>query len=261
MKRNQTLQPAPDTHGSLFRLGGLLGLALGALILAALALDLLVMPLLTHHGREERCPRVLGLGWAEAQRALREAGFEPVLEARRADSGGRWAAGQVMDQYPLPGRLTKCGRRVHLTISAGGRMMRVPDLRGVTQRQATGLLADARLEQDTLRRHWRYDERFGQGAVVGQTPAAGDSLPPGGLVSLTLSLGPPPDWVNAPSLLGLSLARAEEQLERSGLATGYVDLSVDSLAGRLVLEQDPPPGTPLVPGSAIDLRFRERSLE
>ena len=260
MKRNQSLQPPARVRGPLYRLGGLLGLALGALLALALLLELLVMPRLTRQGREARCPSVLGLSESEARRQLAEAGFDPTVEARRADPAGHFAAGQVMDQDPRPGRLTKSGRRVRLTLSAGRRQARVPDLRGATERQAAGLLADAQLEQDTLRRLFRFDERYGQGAVIGQQPAAGDSLPPGGLVSLVFSLGPAPDWVPAPSLLGLSLERAEALLERSGLLTGAVDLPDDSLVGRTVREQEPAPGTPLAPGAAIDLRFRERSL-
>lgn len=232
-------------------------MSLGAAMLLLLLVDLLVMPALTRHGRETRTPAVLGLPLAEARRSLEEAGFLPVVEARRPDPAGRYPKGQVMGQYPRAGRLSKSGRKVLLTVSTGGRQLRVPDLLGATLRQALGLLADAGLEEDTLQRHWRHDERQGLGTILAQRPAVGDTLTPGDRVSLTLCLGPAPEWVSAPSVLGLDRARAASALEQAGLSVGFMDAGEGEILP--VLEQDPPPGTPLVPGSAVDLRFKERS--
>ncbi|MFA7331514.1 MAG: PASTA domain-containing protein [Candidatus Delongbacteria bacterium] len=259
MRRNLAPQPREETGSRLFRLGGLAGLLLGLLLLLLLVLDFLVMPRITRQGAETLTPGVLGLSLPEAEQSLRQAGFEPVVEARRPDPAGRYAAGAVMGQYPRPGRLSKSGRSVLLTVSTGGRLMRVPDLQGATLRQALGLLGDARLEEDTLARHWRHDERFGEGCIVAQLPAPGDSLTPGDRVSLTLSLGPAPEWVSTPSVLGLGRLEAGQWLERAGLAVGFVDALAGEETGLTVLEQDPAPGTPLVPGSAVDLRFKERS--
>ena len=257
MRRNQLQAPTEATGSRLFRLGGGVGLALGALILLVLAVDMLVMPRITRHGQETLTPSVLGMPLDAAQRSLREAGFTPVVEARRPDPAGRYESGAVMGQYPRAGRLSKTGRSVLLTVSTGGRQVRVPDLLGVTLRQGLGLLADARLEEDSLQRHWRHDQRFGEGTILGQQPPAGDTLSPGDRISLTLCLGPAPDWVSAPSVLGLGAREALQALERAGLSQGFVDAPGE--VGGVVLEQDPPPGTPLVPGSAVDLRFKERS--
>lgn len=233
---------------------------LAALILALfLLVDRLIMPALVRHGQEAACPGVLGLPLEEAESSLRKAGFDPVLESRRADPAGRVPAGAVLDQQPRPGRVTKQGRRVHLVLSLGVGLSRVPDVRGSSLRQAVGLLAEARLVADTLDLQWRHDSRVGQGSVLSQRPAAGDSLEPGRSVDLTLSLGPAPDWVNTPQVTGLALERARKVLERSGLEA----LVVSGNGGdkSVVQEQDPAAGTPLVPGSAVDLHLQERSVE
>jgi len=237
-------------------LGGL-GLVLAVLLVAAVLMDQLLLPRLTRQGAERALPAVLGLPQAQAEQVLRDEGFQPRVESRRPDPSGRYADGEVMGQFPRPGRRAKPGREVSLTISGGRRQVTVPDLSGSTLRQALGLLADVRLEEDTLARHWRHDPRFGEGTVLAQLPAAGDTLAPGDRVGLTLSLGPAPDWVPVPSVTGLPLWKAGQGLEQAGLAVGFVDDPLHPEA--LVLSQDPAPGTPLVPGSAVDLRCRERS--
>jgi beta-lactam-binding protein with PASTA domain len=227
------------------------------LLVAAVLVDQLFLPRLTRQGAERALPAVLGLPLAQAEQALRDEGFQPRVESQRPDPSGRYADGEVMGQFPRPGRRAKPGREVLLTLSSGRRQVTVPDLSGSTLRQALGLLADVRLEEDTLARHWRHDPRFGEGTVLAQLPAAGDTLAPGDLVGLTLSLGPAPDWVPVPSLAGLPLGQAERVLERAGLVLGFVDNPLDREA--LVRSQEPTPGTPLVPGSAVDLRCLERS--
>jgi len=254
--RPQDGPPTRPWHVRLgIRLAWLVGLGLALFFLV----DRLIMPRIARHGEEAPCPGVVGLPLAEAEVRLRQAGFEPVLEARRADPAGRVPAGAVMDQQPRPGRVAKAGRRVHLTLSLGVGQSRVPDVRGSSLRQASGLLAEARLVADTLDIHWRHDDRVGQGSVLAQIPAAGDSLEPGERVQLVLSLGPAPDWISTPQLSGLTLAQARRTLERAGLEALVVGGAARDEA--LVAEQDPAPGTPLVPGSAVDVRLAERSLE
>ncbi len=237
--------------------GGGLGIVLALVLLAAVLTDQLVLPGWTRQNAERPMPSTLGMSLGEAEGALRAEGFQPRLESRRPDPSGRHAEGEVMGQFPRPGRNAKPGREVLLTVSSGRRQVRVPDLTGSTLRQALGLLADARLEEDTLARHWRHDLRFGEGTILAQQPPPGDTLAPGDLVGLTLSLGPAPDWIPVPSVLGLPLGHASRVLERAGLALGFVDDPLDREAP--VRGQEPDPGTPLVPGSAVDLRCRERS--
>jgi len=233
-------------------------MVLALVLLAALLADHLLLPRWTRQGAERPMPSALGAPLGEAERALRAQGFQPRLESRRPDPSGRHAEGEVMGQFPRPGRSAKPGREVLLTVSTGRRQVLVPDLTGSTLRQALGRLADVRLEEDTLERHWRHDMRFGEGTILSQLPAAGDTLAPGDRVSLTLSLGPAPDWIPVPSVLGLPVGQAARVLERAGLALGHVDDPLDQEAP--VRSQEPDPGTPLVPGSAVDLRCRERSM-
>lgn len=256
--RNRTMEVKPP-RAFLRRLGIGLGGVAALCLMLFLVVDRLLMPAIARHGQEAPCPGVLGLPLDEAERKLRQAGFDPLLEGRRADPAGRVAAGAVLDQQPRPGRVAKQGRRVHLVLSLGMGLSRVPELRGQSLRQAVGLLSEARLVADTLDLHWRHDGRVGQGSVLSQLPLAGDSLEPGGSVALTLSLGPAPDWVNTPLVTGLSVSRARKMLEQSGLEALVVSGGGGESA--VVQEQEPSAGTPLVPGSAVDLRLQERSVE
>ncbi|MDP2360180.1 MAG: PASTA domain-containing protein [bacterium] len=238
-----------------------LGLALFALLagflLLLVAFDQLLMPALTRQGEVGQCPRVLGLEWNEAEILLRQSGFEAVQAGRRPDPSGLFPAGVVMEQHPRAGRMTKTGRRIHVTLSSGSRQVPIPTLRGATQRQAQSLLADVQLDLDTLRCQWRHDARFGEGTVLSQVPAAGDSLPPGGLVAVVLSLGPAPDWVPVPDLTGMTLRQARRTLARVGLASAQDSGLSDAQA---VVGQNPPAGLQVRPGATVDLRLQERSL-
>jgi eukaryotic-like serine/threonine-protein kinase len=223
------------------------------LLLLLIVADRLLLPLYTRLGRETTTPLVVGLPLEAAELKLRQAGFEAVVERRKPDPSGRYGDGEVMEQFPRAERLSKSGRRVHLTVCRGGRHVLLPDLSGNTLRQATVELNDRGLQLDSLGLGWRFDGVYGRGTVLAQSPAPGDSLLPGSLVSVTLSLGPEPERVEVPSLLGLDRAAAGRALRSIGLEPGRWLPLVESSRQRGVRSQQPAAGSLVPPGSRVDL--------
>ena len=97
-----------------------------------------------------------------------------------------------------------------------------------------------------------YSDRAPVGAVVSQRPPSGIRARKGGDVRLTVSKGG--DVLLLPTLMGGPLTRARRILVDGGLLLGRVTQihSAEYPAGD-VIAQDPPPGTPVRRGTAVDL--------
>ncbi|AZH24729.1 PASTA domain-containing protein [Haloplanus aerogenes] len=119
----------------------------------------------------------------EAREAIRRAGFavgEVATEPGDADD-------VVLDQFPSPRSVAEPGTAVDLTVSER-REIDVPAVIGHDLTDATAALSAADLAVGEIDAETR-DEP--PDVVVGQTPPAGDAVPVGTAVDLTVSAGPP----------------------------------------------------------------------
>jgi beta-lactam-binding protein with PASTA domain len=232
---------------------GMTGLLLVGLLLLVVLVDRLLLPGWTRLGHEQAAPELVGLDLEAAGLRASSEGFKLVVERQRSDPTGRFGKNQVMEQFPRAGSMTKHGRRIYVGVSTGGRHVIVPDLSGLSLRQATGRLADVELGMDSNSLDYRFDERFGRDAVITHQPAPGDSLLPGESVSLVLSLGRKPETVEVPALLGLSREQARLNLRQAGLAMGETHLLLERGKGAGLLRQNPLPGRSVPPDTPVDI--------
>ena len=239
-------------RSSLRVFGAIALLALGG-VLILLGVDNILMPLYTRHGHERVTPDVVGQDLAAAKLSLRRAGFRALVEREKPDPTGLFHNGQVMEQFPRAGGATKEGRRVYLTVCAGGRYLHLPDFRGTTERRFLSQLADLGLAIDSTRIQYRFDSLQVAGLVLAHEPAAGCSLLTGESLGVTISLGPEPASVLVPGLLGKSLEEARALLARHGLRVGKTHLILDETAEAGVRRQEPVAGSHLAPGSELEL--------
>ena len=231
----------------------LLGLLLACLLTFAL-MDWLVMPAYTRHGKETLLPRVVGLDVTRARAVLASLGFEVEVEHRKADPAGRFKADEVIEQFPRGGALTKSARTVHLTLSAGQSAFPLPDLTGQGERQAGMLLADLGLQLDTTATRWEFAE-LEAGLVLSQVPAPAHKVNRGTKVRLVLSLGPIPESVLVPGLLGSGLEAASRRLQSVGLTLGSVEEEHHPGRPRGIRAQVPVAGSRLAPGESVSVRL------
>jgi eukaryotic-like serine/threonine-protein kinase len=227
--------------------------ALGvAIILLAWITDAWIMPTLTRHQHETQTPDVTGMVRGAAELLLEEKGFQALIEREKADPTGQFRSGQIMEQFPRAGQLTKEGRRVYLTVCSGGRHVHLPDLKGVTFRRYQTVLADLGLHVDSTQVAFVFDPRLARGTLVDQLPQAGDSLLPGTSVGAVVSLGQERATLEVPDVIGLELEQAEWLIRSAGLKRGL--LSFRESANRLgILEQTPVSGQWVSPGSPVKL--------
>ncbi|HWR21960.1 MAG TPA: protein kinase [Feifaniaceae bacterium] len=124
----------------------------------------------------------------------------------------------------------------------------VPNLVGKTQDQA----------EDTARlRGYKVDiqeaesEDVPPGVVISQQPQKGAELKNGGVITITVSGGAAMPVV--PEVRGMTLSEAEVALRDEGLLPGVPEYRISNAKVGTVFEQDPLPGTPLLPGDEVQL--------
>jgi eukaryotic-like serine/threonine-protein kinase len=94
----------------------------------------------------------------------------------------------------------------------------------------------------------------GEGQVVSQSPAGGESEDEGATVSISISKGT--GTVTVPSLNGLTADAAQAQLEEDGL-TGKKNTVPGSAPAGTVVAQDPAAGTSVDSGSEVNVNVSD----
>jgi eukaryotic-like serine/threonine-protein kinase len=126
-------------------------------------------------------PNVVGLGYAAAQAALNQAGFQSATRYVVQTTNN----GTIVTQDPQAGQSPQ-GATVTITLSVSGE---VPDTEGMSRADAVKTLSDDGYGVSK----WEYTTTAGAGGkVVGTTPTAGSALAPGSSVSVTVNGIAPP---------------------------------------------------------------------
>ena len=140
----------------------------------------------------------------------------------------------VVIQTPAPGEEVKHRRRVHLTLSLGQELIRIPDLRELSPSQAGDTLQRLGLRLGDT--HEVFGAGMTPGTIIGTTPRAGKKAPRGSMVDITISQNSMTGQTYVPDFQNMSLESARRLLAKYSLR----------------LRQVFPKGTPdLVPGTVL----------
>ena len=226
-------------------------LCLGVIITVCVFLaDFLVMPSYVRHGQGGYMVNVKGKQLDYAIDILSSEGHRGVVSDTLFSSA--FEPGMVIDQYPSTNMKVKEGRTVRLTIVTPEKSVMVPDLIGRSERSAELDINQVGLEIDTVYKEYNSDVPAGN--VTWQYPKGGDMLSRGMGVHLTISLGVPPNFFQAPNVFGLSKKKAIVEIEKAGFSLGKVYYRQnEDLIPYTVLDQSLKPGTVLEESVIIDL--------
>lgn len=163
----------------------------------------------------------------------------------------------VIQQEPKPGAEIKKGRDVRILISKGTESIPMPNLVGLSHRQA-GIIFE---ENDLCggRIASTPDAVFEKEMVIAQVPAPGNLIRRGTCVDLLVSTGQRPVVFKMPTVTGLPLEEALVKIEQNELAPGVI--RAEQIAGkapRSILDQDPPAGYRIAADTAVDLVVNRR---
>jgi serine/threonine-protein kinase len=190
-------------------------------------------------------PPVDGLGEQKATARLIDSGLVVDRVVRQPDEAV--PEGRVIKTSPSAGTSVDRGSDVTLYVSSGPQQVAVPDVVGLTQREAQQTLGN-RGFQFTVTEQGSADEQ--PGTVLSQDPAAGTKVDPGASVGLVVARAIPTVFV--PDLLGQGAQEASDTLTAAGLEprVSYRDVT-DPAEDGIVLDQRPAAGTEVKEGAPV----------
>lgn len=204
-------------------------------------LDRLLMPYVAGRFKETaEVPALSNLTPQEAEKALEDRGLRLMLDST-AEYSPTVGAGRILQQSPEPGTEVKEGRRIWVKVSKGLQAVEIPEVRGLSLRQAEITLQQAGLALGPVMRVRH--PTIPPGAVIGSIPPSRTQAHKGDAVKIQLSEGGEAEDAAMPDLLGLSLSQAEARLKAAGFSLGEVtEKKEKKKLPKTVLRQSIPPG-------------------
>ncbi len=205
---------------------------------------------------ETKVPDVVGMPEQAAFERLQEADLDPIISDTTFDV--KFAKGSIVLQNPKAEQVVKVGRRVHLYLSGGEPVVRVPSLKGKSIR-------DAKLSLERIGLKLGFVDEVPSGnprnMIFDQQYADGTPLKKGESVGVSVSLGQGGGSIVVPDLIGMSLVQAQKMLADSSLMIGKINYQRSfSLLPNTILDQYPSKGNKVNAGDVIDL-FVTKSAE
>jgi serine/threonine-protein kinase len=148
-------------------------------------------------------------------------------------------AGIIISQTPASGRSVikdSKGVDVELVVSTGIQMLKMPDVVNKEYRDAQMTLQKTGF---VVEYEYVMSESVTENYVISTNPEAGDSIPAGATVYMTVSAGPDAATVQMPNLEGLSRAVAIARIESANLSLGTVTFVDSEMAVGTVVWQTP----------------------
>ncbi len=215
-----------------------------------LAFNFVVMPRLIHRHTVVPAPDLRGLSLAGAEDAAGQVGLQVAETRQRAHP--TVPVGRVLDQTPEPATSVRRGRVIKVVTSSGPPTGRLPDLRGLTRRQAEITLQREAYQLGRVSRVRRPDVTVP--TVVYQYPPAGVVARKGMAISLVVAEPASSPIYRMPDLRGASLFVAHEEIAASGCAAApIVYQRTQRYPPNTVLDQVPAPGERIRKGDRVEL--------
>ncbi|MEU6862527.1 Stk1 family PASTA domain-containing Ser/Thr kinase [Streptomyces sp. NPDC046876] len=188
-------------------------------------------------------PNVVNLSFDEAEKALKEKGFQVEKKTQESDR----TPNTVLDQNPKNGQAQK-GSTVTVTVAKEQAKSEMPNLLGKTKEDAVKLLNAAKLKLGSTT---EVDSPAAPPkTIVQQQYQPGEQLAPGTTVNVQISKGSG-QMTQVPPLSGATVAQAKAELASKGLSLAIPSGATDDNA--IVISSDPPAGTPVPTGTVINV--------
>ena len=251
--------PPPEPEGSSRKVW--LGVLIGVLVVAVLggAGYLLAQSLSDgDEGVTFAMPRVIGATFDEAKTQLEAQGLIVVDPPRRRQTDEA-EPDTVVAQDPKPDEQVVAGDEVTLTVAVPIRLVRVPDLTGMTLPAAQaaldveGLVLGTRTEEPS--------DDFETGEVISQIPPAGEEVDPSTtLVDVVVASGPASFTIGDYTCRTFGSVRAElAQVGITAVAGGTAPVLPQCPNPNFIAAQDPPSGTPVPTGGTVTMFLGEEA--
>jgi serine/threonine-protein kinase len=191
-------------------------------------------------------PSVVSQPVDKATAALKGQGFQvdTRFEANPAD------ANTVIGQEPPAGTKADRGSTIILHVSQGQAPVKVPNVTGITEQEATDALTGAGFNVPAPIQ--QASDTVPSGRVIAQDPKAGTQAPKGANVILTVSTGKP--QIDIPNEAGKDATDAAAELGGLGFQVKTAKQPSASVPDGKVIGTDPPGGSKAPKGSIVTLQ-------
>jgi beta-lactam-binding protein with PASTA domain len=230
-------------------------LAIGIIVVGAW-IALIAVDFYTHHGEAETIPDLRGSYVEEAEIILAKKGLYPVVIDSVYVRDKK--LGTIIEQIPPAYSTVKSNRPIYLIINSRSvRQVPLPEINDVSYRQADAMLKSMGLSVSNV----EYAPSEFKDLVIdvkfhGRSVTPGTRIPEGSTVVLVVGSGLGNSQAIAPSLKGLGLEEATQEIQSATLIIGSVEYDVTPSGNEddyIIYRQRPAAGTSLTAGSRIDV--------
>ncbi len=174
-------------------------------------------------------PDVKGINVEDAKKTLHALGFKTQIIYQESETIDKDVVikADVEKETKLP-----VGSQVILTVSAGPKLTEIPDVSNRTLEEAKSILTNAGFLVNETQ---NYSDTVESGLVISQVPEAGEMLPKGNAVTISISLGKEEKKVRVPNLIGKTEMDGTIEATELGLVIGIVtyEYSAEIEEGRI----------------------------
>jgi serine/threonine-protein kinase len=204
---------------------------------------------------EVEVPNMQGLTLTQAQALIEDIGIELYVEKEIYSNS--YDKGVIVEQGISAGRKIKRSP-VGVTLSKGAKLVEVPDIVNNYAYSIDVLLSGSGLIKGSLVYEFS-DEP--DGIIIRQEPSAGEMVAEGTPVNYIVSSGVEKEYRAMPSIIGLQLEEATQQLEDLGFAIGQIIYENSEQPAGEILYQSYPEGSDVVRGSEISVKVSKESAD
>lgn len=221
-----------------------------------LVIFILLLGLITRHGKSKTVPYVVGKNINDVEKQLTDAGFETrIQDSVYYDS---LPPGVVIKQVPDADAVVKVNRTVYVIINRFvAPDISMPNIIGYSLRNAQYTLESMGLKLgDTTSRVDFAKNTVLEMSIKGKEIKPGDKVKVGSSVDLVIAKGKGDEEISIPPLIGLQVTDARVLLEQYGLNLGAIvhSSNVTDLDLAYIYKQEPMPGAGRIrAGQLIDV--------
>lgn len=210
--------------------------------------DKWILPSMVHDRETVNVPSIEGKSLKEASEILNANNlfYEIVSEQYSGQ-----VEGIILKQIPEPNKQVKSKRPIFITISKGKETIEMPDLTGISVRQARVLLYNNGLNIGEIQ--YTYSDLVPKDSVMSQNIRRGKNLIYGDTVNLIVSKGPE-FQIYIPKLSGMAFEGIENYLISEGFKLGNVEfIDNDTFVPGTIISQLPQSSTLAQSGQYINI--------
>lgn len=201
--------------------------------------------------KEVTVPDVKGMSYSEAKEVLEAKGLK-IEKADEPIASEKIEKGKIVSQTPSKNSKVKKGRTIRVILSAGNTELKVPDLKGLSYKEAKTLLSEMGLQ---ISKGDEVDsDSVAEGLIASQYPSAKTKVDKGDIITVNISKGKKDAVI--PKLVGTTFTSESDvsaTLSKYGYKLGKISYEESYETPGTIIKQSPDAGTTAEKNTTVDI--------